>query len=363
MCLLQLSKRPDTPTDHSTSHPASYPPPPPPPPVPPRPSMQLTRAATLPFSSVRAALKPVTPPIEMPINNVAAMSRTRRTGQPTINVSSEKLAAFLSEMKNVRLRKVSVERPTETSRGLKRSWAGDVSHRPEKRRAIDTSDRRTSLPHTASLMSTSTQSAESPSTSQTHASNRTWPSITTNTPSLCSDHEGEGEGDDHAPSTPPVPIRVYDPKGKQRAEEPRYLTPSTDKVKLAHRNRAPVSPMPAQPTPKKPRAPARSKKRREELDTDADPLNITGRPAVSKVKTKSGIPRRKSTLDDELRVAFAKGQSRLDNSIDLDSEILVGVGSRSKKRGFLTGGGAGGAPVFLGEGYVDGVELNDDELQ
>lgn len=45
------------------------------------------------------------------------------------------------------------------------------------------------------------------------------------------------------------------------------------------------------------------------------------------------------------------------NGVDLeDDELLIGVGSRSKKKGFLAHGGAGGQPVFMGVGYVEGVE-------
>ena len=38
------------------------------------------------------------------------------------------------------------------------------------------------------------------------------------------------------------------------------------------------------------------------------------------------------------------------------STVLMGVGTRSKKLGFLAHGGGGGAPVFMGVGYVDGAE-------
>lgn len=34
----------------------------------------------------------------------------------------------------------------------------------------------------------------------------------------------------------------------------------------------------------------------------------------------------------------------------------MGFGTRSKKLGFLAHGGAGGAPVFMGVGYVEGAE-------
>jgi hypothetical protein len=40
----------------------------------------------------------------------------------------------------------------------------------------------------------------------------------------------------------------------------------------------------------------------------------------------------------------------------LESGVLVGVGTRDKRAGFLAHGGAGGLPVFMGIGYVDGAQ-------
>lgn len=50
-----------------------------------------------------------------------------------------------------------------------------------------------------------------------------------------------------------------------------------------------------------------------------------------------------------------------DDEDDLDSGVLVGVGTRSKTRGFLARGGAGGPPVFMGVGYVEGTEDDEEE--
>ncbi|RPD60995.1 hypothetical protein L226DRAFT_462661 [Lentinus tigrinus ALCF2SS1-7] len=87
---------------------ASMMPPPPPPPPPPlfRPHIHTTSSGGDPnyLASARASLKPTAPPVEAPINGAA--SRTRKAGQPTLNLSSDKMAAFLREMKTVRLRKV-----------------------------------------------------------------------------------------------------------------------------------------------------------------------------------------------------------------------------------------------------------------
>jgi len=77
------------------------------------------------------------------------------------------------------------------------------------------------------------------------------------------------------------------------------------------------------------------------------------------------MSRRRLTLDQEIRDACARSLLRDDEDLqlqdDLDSGILVSVGTRSKKRGFLAHGGAGGLPVFIGEGYVDGAEGSDYE--
>lgn len=45
-----------------------------------------------------------------------------------------------------------------------------------------------------------------------------------------------------------------------------------------------------------------------------------------------------------------------------EDSVLVGVGTRSKQRGFLPGGGAAGAPVFRGVGYVEGAVEDDRAL-
>jgi len=62
---------------------------------------------------------------------------------------------------------------------------------------------------------------------------------------------------------------------------------------------------------------------------------------------------RRQTLDEEIRIAEDDGL--------LDNSALIGVGTRSKKRGFLKGGGAAGTPVHMGVGYVIGAEESEDE--
>jgi len=70
-------------------------------------------------------------------------------------------------------------------------------------------------------------------------------------------------------------------------------------------------------------------------------------------------------LDEELRSVVSRrdaedGGHEYD---DFNSDVLVGLGTRSKRRGFLAGGGAGGIPVFMGAGYVDGAIDDGDEQQ
>ncbi|KAI6107917.1 hypothetical protein F5141DRAFT_1119359 [Pisolithus sp. B1] len=56
------------------------------------------------FASARAALRHTSHPVEAPINH--SVSGRKRQGKPTVNVPSEQMAAFLNEIKTVRLRKV-----------------------------------------------------------------------------------------------------------------------------------------------------------------------------------------------------------------------------------------------------------------
>lgn len=58
-------------------------------------------------------------------------------------------------------------------------------------------------------------------------------------------------------------------------------------------------------------------------------------------------------MDEELRNASSEQEM---DEMSLDDGVLMGYGTMSKQRGFLAHGGAGGAPVFMGVGYVQGVE-------
>lgn len=75
-------------------------------------------------------------------------------------------------------------------------------------------------------------------------------------------------------------------------------------------------------------------------------------------------------MDEELQQAeddLEAERDELENDdlrlSDLEAPVLVGVGSRSKKRGFMAHGGGGGVPVFMGVGYVDGAVEDEDEAQ
>lgn len=246
------------------------------------------------------------------------------------------------------------------------------------------------------------------------------------TPELLSDTERDGERgdsslDDRPPSTPPTPrmrerertVSVGD-VDMNYAPQRRPTSPHMRESELFSK-RPPSSPMPLD-TPRKPRPPARPlgkpkpdvaklrpKGRQTKLprkamavvddgDDEEDPLSLSfsspDEPlAAPKAKPKqqpatvtrgkkvragsqaSNASHARSTLDEELRDARARSLLRehdlehIDLEVDLDSGELVGVGTRSKKHGFLAHGGSGGVPVFMGEGYVDGAQDSDEEQE
>ncbi|PIL29869.1 hypothetical protein GSI_08076 [Ganoderma sinense ZZ0214-1] len=107
-------------------------PPPPPPPPPPlmrmaAPMMSADKTASF-LASARANLKHTAPPVEAPINDIAYGGvRTRKAGQPTVNVPSDKMAAFLREMKSVRLRRVGGRAGSMGPPVFPSSAAGDIA--------------------------------------------------------------------------------------------------------------------------------------------------------------------------------------------------------------------------------------------
>ncbi|KAG2058461.1 hypothetical protein BDR06DRAFT_950253 [Suillus hirtellus] len=225
------------------------------------------------------------------------------------------------------------------------------------------------------------------------------------TPSLCSDNELGGDADGRMPSTPPGPrsavatvqnahddaieIIDVDMEDKNVDIEPAHthVTPSHPQSDL-FRKRPPMSPLPVL-TPTRVRAPARAKGRKsvptpertkrgatpkpksimllDEDDDDDDedepdelalPPKLEWRrevqPRVANTSTAANSKgKRRLTLDEEL--ARARSSDRL-VELELESGELFGTGTGNKRRGFLAGGGAGGAPVFMGAGYVRGVE-------
>ena len=155
---------------------------------------------------------------------------------------------------------------------------------------------------------------------------------------------------------------------------PLPVGPPTSKRFLSRR--IPSSPMPQVQTPKRPSRPAKSRVvpvqprapvnfSDDELeyasDNDDNPLYFLNEKSFAGttpyLKPATGIlPNghgRRKTLDEEIRSAEDDGL--------FDSGVLVGVGTRSKKRGFLKGGGGAGTPVHAGVGHVIGAEGSEDE--
>ena len=249
---------------------------------------------------------------------------------------------------------------------------------------------------------------------------------TDGTPSLCSDHEPSqgNSAEDRLPITPPH-TRQSKPKGAQglnrqppkevivldesppaltrlanmRAVQRQHSTDASDMPpplpvfslarsssppvrpptpKLIFPKRIPSSPMPRLRTPKRPRPPGKPRVvsvepigttsyfSNDELEYASENdehtssfLNersfagVTPYPKTVATGALPNGPARRKTLDEEIRTAEDDGL--------FDSGVLVGVGTRSKKRGFLKGGGAAGTPVHMGVGYVLGAEESDDE--
>ncbi|KAF9818776.1 hypothetical protein IEO21_02556 [Rhodonia placenta] len=479
-------------TRNNTSTQMPPPPPPPPPPIS-RPFSTGPRISSIGrpggprhansfLASVRANLKPTVPPVEAPINNMAG--RTRRSGQPTVNVPSDKMAAFLSEMKTVRLRKVSSTTgsgamlppppPRSSADGAyvygERSFSAVEARIGEKRKrdalesisAAPGKRRLTTFAVPANDTGSSTSSQSSYDTQQTavssasslsfpppaHLPPRTWPSVATTetditTPSLCSDNENEHDTEERIlPPTPPhsaqhhsetaLPTQSQQEKlcsarevidvdlepdsqpipSRSPPPDPPETGGDTPPKKDVFAHRPPRSPLPDK-APRRIVPPARKRAKQlqiQPLDSSArhDPASLSdnavlvvpvgpdplpsrlpiraGKKAPSRAPSRSGRNinvsstesvleariqqpvsnqlRRRRTLDEELRRAgdiLWREDDALHAQADLDSGELVGVGTKSTKKGFLKGGGAAGTPVFMGVGYVQGAEDGDDE--
>ncbi|KAH9178387.1 hypothetical protein EDB89DRAFT_1930943 [Lactarius sanguifluus] len=282
----ELAKRPAM---NSADYSFSMPPPPPPPPPPPsHMSLVLPRIPTTPasaelsFSDIRAHLRHTGTPVEAPIN--APPTAKKRVGQPTIGVPADKMAAFLKEMKTVRLRKV-FNAPADMGRVPPRASSAETSfvaagiQRPprpveapakvgeKRKREADTRatedvqsiKRRLMMgPLPRSADSSQSQSlSRSQSQSQPEAGPskptrsyipvRAWPSSSVDgtdvTPSLTSDGDAEQGPDEPLPRTPPqVPTAIADEPEELEVEllpPPSPPQPPTKKV----------TPVPRPPTP------------------------------------------------------------------------------------------------------------------
>ena len=254
--------------------------------------------------------------------------------------------------------------------------------------------------------------------SQTHAANGICPSTAVETdlttPELCSDNEPELGGnssiEDRPPSTPPtfdppsLRRRAASTTGKNKDVDVNMELPGLARAQLEvplsavspcgrrdselFAKRPPTSPIPRD-TPRKPRPPARLVHRKREprqggqSEDEDDPLSLSFTlPDAIKIpfqcsseqhervsrdrsrESRSGpqdASERRLTLDQEMRDARARSLLREADGDSLDSGLLVGVGTKRKEHGFLAHGGAGGLPVFMGDGYVDGAEVSGAE--
>jgi len=277
--------------------------------------------------------------------------------------------------------------------------------------------------------------SSSQSSSDLSLPSRTLPSHETDvtTPSLSSDNDqDENSIEDRVPSTPPGPratsaiqkssdtnareghVAIIDVDMEEHSHpEPRTIgrEPAPRRTSDMFKKRPPTSPIPF-PTPRKPSAPARTKrgatpkpKTLHYSDSNNEdtafpqaapippisliPVSKTG-PTKSKTKPSlagKGRPRsslqqqnshtptssgsgssshkrkrthkRRQTLDEELRAAEARSSDMDQCNDELDPEkeddVFTATGIKSKRRGFLAHGGGGGVPVFMGVGCVQGA--------
>lgn len=88
----------------------------------------------------------------------------------------------------------------------------------------------------------------------------------------------------------------------------------------------------------------------------------SSRPPVSRIPRPPSLRRPHTPEDDHHHDSLAAELHRASSDDDpLESGVLTSFGQRSKRRGFLAHGGAGGTPVFMGVGYVQGAEDTEDE--
>ncbi|KAI0048952.1 hypothetical protein FA95DRAFT_971655 [Auriscalpium vulgare] len=257
----ELSKRPTPSTQSAWLH--MPPPPPPPPPLPTATTRVPTASETgALFTNMRASLKPMPHPQEAPIS--APARAPKRTGQPAINVPSDKMAAFLTEMKTVRLRKVAHAPPDfkrpEPPRPPPRPEIVDLSalvDLREKRKRVDSVGNASldAIPNQRRRLTAFGPPRRASVSNPTAL--RAWPSSSVDgtTPSLASDNDDTSPDDRVLPPTPPtVPVSdTHGPAIVVQSEAGHSVIAADDDVHMASpqkkqaapRDRTPV--MPEQP--------------------------------------------------------------------------------------------------------------------
>ncbi|KAL5503911.1 hypothetical protein ACEPAH_7982 [Sanghuangporus vaninii] len=89
-------------------------------------------------------------------------------------------------------------------------------------------------------------------------------------------------------------------------------------------------------------------------------------PSSTNTSSSSSALRRRDSLEAELRRAEAEYDADIANEdVQLESGTLSGLGTRSRKRGFLAFGGAAGRPAIVDDGMLEdleNLETSDDEV-
>lgn len=329
------------------------PPPPPPPPLPParikstcdRVPLDPSEASSL-IASARASLKRAPAPVEASINPSRS---TKRQGLPTVGIPPDKMAAFLNEMKSVRLRKIA-NRPVsgvDSSADSSTSWSNTslssgnssiLSHslysKPSsssvhshasnipavgakrKREWFDDGKRRP-MPvlEPVAVVDRARTNAElwiatDPKTSSERsngASSRSWPSFSiadTTTPSLTSDNDQDINPDD-LPATPPqthanfsrgireslevIDVDDFVKQTSTSGDVTQDLVTETLSAPAGKSNffskRTPLSPLPSD-TPRKPHPPSRLRRPpRQKNVIDNDFLSLSDISTGSRVRS------------------------------------------------------------------------------
>lgn len=169
-----------------------------------------------------------------------------------------------------------------------------------------------------------------------------------------------------APTPDPPPTRR-----NNQATSGQARTPPNRPSVFTDPSRIPISPIPPGRTSNKPKPPARarnaqsssSSQNKRSTQHNSGDLNYDRGGARAPTRDQRMINHHENdaSFSEDSSTSVTLDQELL-SALDAEAEVLVGVGLRSKKRGFLGGGGAGGPPVFRGVGYVDGAEEDDLDL-